>query len=157
MIFGKRRRDPAWYAAWREEAFDALSDKQARIAEEYRIGHWPRFDYDLEVGRLTFSDDGGPKVSCDLQVVGTVGKADWLWGWGNSELPKACTSETLRIRAYGEEHGIEELASESVRAKNLQGLGWMVTAASARLLEFDGAYRPPNGLFMICRSFTFVS
>ena len=157
MIFGRRRRDPAWYATWREEAFGTLKDKQARIAEEYRLGHWPRYDYDLEAGRLTFSDDGKAKVACDVQVVGTVGKSDWLWGWANATLPKACTDQVLAVRAYGEEHSIEELASASVKSKDLQGLGWMLTAATVQLLGADGAYRPPNGLFMICRSLTFVS
>jgi hypothetical protein len=157
MIFGKRRRDPAWYAGWREEAFDTLSAKQARIAEEFRIGQWPRYDYNLETGRLTFSDEAKVMVTCEIQAVGTVGTSDWRWGWANAALPKTCTDQVLAVRAYGEEHGIDELASASVKAKNLEGLGWMLTAATARLLDAEGAYRPPNGLFLICRSLTLVS
>jgi hypothetical protein len=127
------------------------------MSETHRLGHWPRFDYDLENGRLTFSDEAGPKVACDVQVVGTVGQKDWLWGWANPHLPKGCTEQVLAVRAYGDDHNIAELASASVKAKDLQGLGWMLTAATVRLLEADGAYRPPNGLFMVCKSIRFIS
>ena len=156
MKFGKRR-DPVWYADWRESAFDELGDKQSRLSETYRIGDWARFDYDLETGRLTFSDESGPKVTCNVQVVGTVDTKDWLWGWANGHLPKGCTDRMLSVKAYGDEHNVSELASASVKANDLQSLGWMLTAAAVRLLDADGAYRPPNGFFMVCDSIGFVS
>jgi hypothetical protein len=157
VILGKRRRDPAWYADWREEAFQELGDKQDRLEEKYGLGQWPRYDYDLETTRLTFSDEHGPKVACEVQVVGTVGDADWLWGWANAHLPTSCTKDVLQVKSYGQEHGIDELACSHLKAKDLQGLGWMLTAVAARLLGADGAYRTPNGLFMICRSIRFLS
>ena len=157
MIFGKKYRDPSWYAAWRDEAFDDLTAKQARVAEHFKLGQWPRYDYDLESARLTFSDADKPMVGCDIQAVGTVGRSDWLWAWANDSIPTKSTVDLAQVRAYGDEHGIHELSSPTAKSKNLQGLGWMFTAIAVRLLDADGAYRTPDGLFMVCRSIRLLS
>lgn len=80
---------PDWYPAWRDEAFEQLTAKNARLEKEFRLGHWPRYDYDLTTGRLLFSDQGAVKVVAEIQVAGsTSAKAgNWLWAWSNSNLP----------------------------------------------------------------------
>jgi hypothetical protein len=147
---------PDWYADWRRESFEQLLAKQQHLKDEYGLGGWPRYDYDLDAGLLTLSDERGPRVSCDVEVAGTVGEGDWLWGWANAHLPKGRREKVLRVKAYGEEHGIEELSSELIEAADLEGLGWMLTAATVRLLDAEGAYKS-EGLFMTCHSFRRVS
>ena len=43
---------PDWYPAWRDEASEQLIAKNAGLENEFRLGHWPRYDYDLTTGRL---------------------------------------------------------------------------------------------------------
>ena len=160
MIFRRKPRAPKWYDGWREAAFDELRAQQAELSKTFSMGAWPRFDYDLDAAALTFSDESGPRVVADIQVVGTVGSKDWLWGWANPHFPKVCTADMDRVRAYGEEHGIPDLTSEVLEAENLEGLGWMMTAVSARLLAAAGAYRAPtkNGpVFFALRSVGWVT
>ena len=61
---------PDWYADWRHEAFHELQAKNERLQEEFRIGEWPRYDYDLENGTLTFSADSRPALIADIQLAG---------------------------------------------------------------------------------------
>jgi hypothetical protein len=152
---------PPWYAEWRHEAFHQLMAKQDGLREAYRIGSWPRWHYDVDVGTLTFSDEAGPKVLAEIQIVGSTGPSDWLWSWANAHWPEPCVEDMHRVRAFGVEHGIEELTSEYLEDDNLNGLGWELTAVTTRILGVVGAYRPARdgggGLFFIYRSIRFVS
>ncbi|WP_246506079.1 DUF6882 domain-containing protein [Mesorhizobium silamurunense] len=47
-------KHPDWYPAWRDEAFDQLNEKNGRLQEEFRLGSWSRYDYDLTTGKLLF-------------------------------------------------------------------------------------------------------
>jgi uncharacterized protein DUF6882 len=40
--------------------------------QQFHINFWPRWDYDLERGTLTFSQEEVPKVIASIQVVGTT-------------------------------------------------------------------------------------
>jgi hypothetical protein len=97
---------PDWYDAWCEEAFAAFTAKQKRMDEAHRLGSWTRYDYDANACTLTFSDDKGPRVVADIQVVGTTDAHDWLWGWANANLPPQSTEAMQQVRAFGVENGI---------------------------------------------------
>jgi hypothetical protein len=154
-------RAPSWYETWRHDAVHELMGKQDRLQETFRISSWPRYDYDVDAGVLTFSDVQGPKVVAEIQVVGTTGPSDWLWSWANSHWPEPAFKEIKRVRAFGVEHDIEQLISEYLESDDLNALGWAMTAVAARVVDAVGAYRPPRdsggGLFLIYRSINFVS
>jgi hypothetical protein len=136
---------PDWYGPWCEEAFEAFRAKQDALAETYRLAAWQRYDYDTHAGTLTFSDAGRPRVLADIQVIGTIGAHDWLWGWANDNWPAVSTNGMRRVREFGLEHGVEELTTEYLESDDLPGLGWMLAAISARVLDAEGAYRAPSG------------
>ena len=152
---------PDWYADWRHDAVHELMAKQAEMGERYQTNAWPRYDYDVDAGTLIFSDPSGPKVVADIQIVGTTAKKDWLWSWANSHWPTSCTEDLQRVRAFGDEHGIDELTAETLEDDDLNSLGWEMSAIAAKILGAVGAYRPPRenggGLFLIYRSIRFVS
>ena len=153
-------KSPDWYDAWCDEAFDAFMAKQKRMDEAYALGSWLRYDYDTAAGTLTFSDAAGPRVVADIQVVGTIGEKDWLWGWANDHWPAASTDAMRRVQGFGAEQGIEELTTELLVSDDLDGLGWMPTAISARLLEAEGGYRAPfatGAVYFLIRSIKSVS
>ena len=151
---------PDWYDAWCEEAFEAFRAKQQRLNETYDLGAWHRYDYDTNAGTLTFSDEGRPRVLADIQVIGTIGDHDWLWGWANDHWPTLSTEGMQALRAFGAEHGIEELTTDVLESDDLPGLGWMLAAIAARVLDAEGAYRAPSGngaVYLLIRSIKSVS
>jgi hypothetical protein len=146
---------PHWYSEWRHEAVHELQDKIALLKAEFRLGDWPRYDYDLEIGTLTFSEDGVPKVIAEIQIAGSTSAnaGNWLWSWANTHWPPERVTDAAVVRAYGEEHGIRQLTHDFVEDDgDLNALGWELTAVMARLTGAVGAYRPPRdeggGLFL---------
>ena len=154
---------PGWYPDWRHEAVHQLQEKNARLRSEFRFGEWPRFDYDVDAGRLIFSEEEGiPKVVAEIQIVGTTSfkAGDWLWSWGNSHWPQPRVTDAELVRAFGEEHGICELAHDHLRDDDVNALGWEMTAVMVRLTNAVGAYRPPGedgALFLTCKSVTWTT
>lgn len=146
---------PKWYRDWRQDAFHELEAKNDRLERELRLGHRDRWDYDMARRELTFSDNGQVSLRADIQIVGSTGRKDWLWSWANSHWTDNLTDDARTTRAYGEHHGIQELFTASLKSRDLNGLGWHLTAVAARLAGSIGAYRPQTeagGLFLLIRS-----
>ncbi|MBU1377334.1 MAG: hypothetical protein KKE02_13200 [Alphaproteobacteria bacterium] len=151
---------PDWYDAWCEEAFAVFTAKQQQIAETYRLDSWVRYDYDAAAGVITFTDGMKPRVTAEIQVLGTTGESEFLWSWANAELPATAVEGAARVKAFGAESGIEELTTERLKGDDLTGLGWMLAAIATRVLDAEGAYRAPTAtgaVFLVLRSLKFVS
>ncbi|MBZ9810607.1 hypothetical protein LB542_09695 [Mesorhizobium sp. BR1-1-9] len=150
-------KHPDWYPAWRDEAFDELKAKNTRL-RDFRLGSWSRYDYDLTAGTLLFSEEGVVKVVAEIQVAGTtsVGANNWLWAWANSNLPGEVLDDAKRVRSFGEENGIDDLAQAYVtNTDNLEALGWGLAGATVRICNALGAYRSPSvqgGLYLILKT-----
>ena len=151
---------PDWYDAWCEEAFAAFTAKQKRMEADHGLAAWTRYDYDANACTLTFSDDQGPRVVADIQVIGTIGEHDWMWGWANANWPAQSTEAMRQVRAFGVENGVEELATDVLTSDDLAGLGWMLAAIATRVLKAEGAYRAPSGtgaVYLLIRALRSVS
>lgn len=61
---------PDWYPAWRDEAIEQLNAKNDRLERDFQLGHWSRYDYDIETRRLLFSKGGEIKVTAEVQIAG---------------------------------------------------------------------------------------
>lgn len=157
--------NPDWYAAWREEAIEQLNAKNARLQNDFGLGSWPRYNYDLKTGKLLFSEEGVVKVISEIQIAGsTSAKAgNWLWSWANSNLPGELLSDAKLVRSFGELSGIDELAQPYVMDtdNDLEALGWELAGAMVRICNALGAYRSPSGegggLYLILKSIRWAS
>lgn len=156
-------KHPDWYPEWRHDAVHQLQEKTERLKAEFRLGDWPRFDYDIDAGTLVFSDQGIPKVIAEIQIVGTTSfkAGNWLWSWGNSHWPMERVTDAERVRAFGEEHGVCELTHDYVDDDDLNAKGWELTAVMVRITDAIGAYRPPRGegggLYLTYKSMSWAS
>ena len=156
-------KHPDWYPAWRHDAYHRLQDKTERVRAQFRLGDWPRYHYDIDAGTLTFSENEVPKVIAEIQIAGSTSfkGGDWLWSWANAHWPLARSADAQRVRAFGEEHGIDELTEGSVKDKDLNGLGWELTAVMVRVTDALGAYRAPRteggGLYLTYKSIAWAS
>jgi hypothetical protein len=162
---------PDWYTNWRREAFRELTEKNKYLETEFKLGHWPRYDYDLVSGTVRLSHDGIVRVMAEVEIAGSTSSAsgDWLWSWANPHFPKERCAEAERVRAFGYENGISELTEEHVTGGGLSkpdtdlgGLGWELTAVMVRVTNALGAYCPPRRndagrLYLTCKSVAWVS
>ena len=156
-------KHPDWYPDWRHDAVHQLQEKNERVKDEFRTGDWPRFDYDIDAGTLTFSEAGVAKVIAEIQIVGTTSfkAGNWLWAWANSHWPSERVTDSERLRAFGAEHGICDLTHDYVEDDELNAFGWELTAVTARITGALGAYRPPRdeggGLYLVYRNIQWAS
>jgi hypothetical protein len=152
--------DAKKFSEFRHEAVHELKHLNEICEQEFRIGTWPRWDYDLNRGTLTFSKDGVPKVVALIQVVGTtsIEVGTWLWAWANASLPAAVTMAMEKVRAFGEAENLAELTQP--RCADDEYLGWEMTAIAAKLLGAKGGYRCPGEkgfLYVVFSSLQFAS
>ncbi|PDQ20290.1 hypothetical protein CN311_14960 [Mesorhizobium sanjuanii] len=156
--------DTGWYSAWRDEAFDQLDAKNMRLENDFRLGHWARYDYDLTDGKLRFSEDGVIKVVADIQIAGTTSAkaGNWRWGWADSNVPTQIISDAKLARSFGELSGLDELTQAFVTdTDDVEALGWGLTAVMVRICDALGAYRCPRseggGLYLTIKTIDWAS
>lgn len=134
-----------------------------RLQDDFRLGSWSRYDYDLKAGKLVFSDEGIVKVVSEIQIAGsTSAKAgNWLWAWANSNWPVELITDSRLARSFGEKHSIGELSQDYVKGNDLNLLGWELTSAVTRICSGQGAYRsPPDdgvSLYLIFKTINWAS
>ena len=132
---------------YRRVAFESLNFLEARIArarEEFGIGKYDRYDYDIDQRRFRWSNNGKPIVTALLTVVGSISTQSdtWLWAWANQSLMGVDCKDLLQVKRFGVEHDIIRLSEECWSADEADG--WEMTAISCRLLESACAYRSPK-------------
>jgi hypothetical protein len=128
-----------------------LQARQRELETHFRLGTYPRYDWDQESAELVFSDRGTPKVIANIQFVGSVStrSRSWLWSWANPSLLEPAKSKIRMVREYGDRHSLLKLACAYWSADEEDG--WEMTAVSAYLLKAKGVYRSPDE-----RGFTFL-
>jgi hypothetical protein len=142
------------------EATEYLKARVASAQQTFRIGQFERYDYDLPTARFWWSDAGITKVEARLIVVGSISTESnsWLWGWANPHLDGVEMEDIERVKAFGEEHGIERLIEHKWPADETDG--WEMTSVAARLLEAESAYRSPSRsgfLYLLLTDLRYVS
>lgn len=150
---------PDWYPAWRQEAGHALVDLNEALNARLGLTTWERVDYDLSIGELTFSHRGKVRVTADVQLIGSAA-VSWIWARDNGLWPARVVEDALKVRDFGEEHGIEELTRLRLPSTDLDQLGWSLAAVAARITGAKGVYRLVEGqgsLFLAYRDIRAVN
>jgi hypothetical protein len=132
------------FERFRHRAVHALQDLNAICEQEFQIGHWERYDYDLDLGTLTFSQDGVARVVAQIQAVGSTSTITntWLWGWANESLPSSVTARICEVRHFGNLEALTKLTEPKLPDEEY--LGWELTAIAAQIVGAKGAYRCPG-------------
>ncbi len=152
--------DADHYSDFRHEAVHELMRLNENCEREFRVSSWDRWDYDLERGTLTFSQEGVPKVVASIQVVGTTStdSGTWLWGWANENLPRQVSNAIVRVRTFGQIENLPALSEPS--APNDEHYGWAMTAIAAKVLGAKGGYRCPwsgGFIYLVYTDLSFAS
>ena len=136
--------DSVEFSKFRHDSVHALMRLNDTCDRTFKVLTWPRWDYDLDAGTLTFSQDGIASVVASILVVGTssVVAGTWLWSWANDCFPENVVAPVRRVKEFGVAEGLSELTESS--PPDDEYLGWAMTAIAARILEAKGAYRCPR-------------
>jgi hypothetical protein len=142
--------------------FTDLQDDAALLSLEHQLrlmdvlGN-PSWSTNLDEKRFELTPEGGEPVRCtDMQLLGSAapGPGSWLWSWAN---PAGYRDDILiaanEARAFGEQHGIPELANAEVPFDALPGspddpaavASLMMEATKAVTGRFTGYQGPVGG------------
>lgn len=90
-------------------------EKQNTLAEVIGSNDW---NANMSRREISFGAD----LHFPIQVLGTISHAaqSWLWAWANtlSALPPEIIAQSLQLKAYGEQNGIELLSKDSFDFSN---------------------------------------
>lgn len=133
-------------------AIHQLMELNQKYQEEFKIGSYERWNYELEEGTLTFSHDGTPYVVAEIQAAGSIAlkSRSWMWGWANESLPDQVTRLLYAVRQFGEGNGIPRLA-DGYWEDATEADGWEMAAVANRIIGGKGVYRCPDesGFFFL--------
>lgn len=120
------------------------TQRQDALRDAFRLGSWPRWDWDQGDRRIVFSEGGVPRVVADIQFVGSISTETntWLWAWENPHLNPELSRDILEVRKFGSTHGIAQLTTPKWPAGEVDG--WEMTSISAYVLQAKGVYRTPR-------------
>jgi hypothetical protein len=101
------------YEDFVDEAYSYLQSAQDAIKDRFSLGAYERYDWDQELGTMTFSDFGVTKVIADIQFVGSISTVTntWLWSWENPSVLANVKERILEVKAFGEQHGLKQLTT----------------------------------------------
>ena len=139
--------DYAAYLALREEMLDLalpyLGQSLERQQALREVGRYlESIDFDTATTRLG-------EIPCIIQIIGRDADGRWQWAWDDppSTYPAVALYDALRLKAYGEQHGIEWLTRS----------GWPVAAygqeealqALAVMLNHADGYGTENAPYLL--------
>ncbi len=139
------------FADYVHESVHQLIELNNKYQNEFRIGEYARWSYDLDDAKLRFSNEGVVLVEADIQAAGSIAKQSksWLWSWANSSLPEHVTDSILAVKEFGETHKILKLTDDYWEATEADG--WEMSAVANRIIGGRGVYRCPDekGFFFL--------
>jgi hypothetical protein len=139
-----------------DECFEELRTLQEANGEKWGIDDCERWDVDQDQGFIVFTNTrtAHRRLVGQVQIIGSFDTTDdtWLWAWANPTVRPALQADSLQLKAYGEEQGLDQLTEAKWEGEELDA--WMMTALAVKLLGAEGAYRGPAGrlhIFMVFR------
>ena len=138
----------------------AQSVEELRLKTAAHDGTWhlgeASWDVNQDRGTIVFDCPGGITATCPVQIIGTYNSLDgtFLWGWDHPSVVPPLQEHAKKVRAYGEEHGIEELTTRKVSCTEERA--WEFAALACKLCEAQGAYRGPAGTTFVFMTFGLV-
>jgi hypothetical protein len=130
------------YETFRHDCVHESTDHNELWLERFNIKTWPTWVYSLDDATLTFSQNGSPRVLCNIQVVGTVQDDTWQWSWSNHSLPPHCCDRLSEVKAFGRQKGWMKLSAPFLNADEY--FGWDCAAIARHLLQAQSVYRCPT-------------
>jgi hypothetical protein len=152
-LFGKPDADePADYRQYVEQSMEELRMKTGAHDATWRLSE-ADWSVDQETGKIIFTRPDGITATCPVQIIGTYNTEDgtWLWGWDHPSVLAPLQEHARRVRAFGEERGIEALTTRKLKCGESDA--WEFAAVACKLCDAQGAYRGPSGPALVFMTF----
>ncbi len=148
--------EPQDYLELLEASVAELQLKTEAHRGGWGLGEFDRWDMDMGQGDLVFSNRDGFTATCPAQVIGSLDGVGgtWMWAWANPSIPSPLKADSLKVKEYGEAHGIDQLTTPDFPADEMDA--WRLTALAVKLCESQGAYRGPAGSTAVFMTFSQV-
>ncbi len=127
------------YGEFKHACVHEAIEKSKKWIQHFKISEWPRWDYNPEESILYFSENGQRRVTCNVQIVGTVQGNSWEWSWGNKNLDSSHRKDLDLVRLFGEEKDWQLLTT--LFLENDEYLGWECSAVACHVLSGQATYR----------------
>lgn len=144
----------------RNDNFEALLETsiqelqwKTEAHKTWGLGTFDRWDIDQRVGNLVFTTADGATAVTPAQIIGSFNTTDntWLWAWDNPSIADALKRDALKVREYGQKHGIEKLTTR--KWTGTEDDAWAMAALAVKLCDAQGAYRGPTGSAYVLMTF----
>ena len=147
MIFSGQDKTelPPDFSTLQKMSIEELQLKTRGHVETWGLDKISRWDLSQDAGEIVFSFDDGTRAAAPAQIIGTYNGEDhtWLWAWANPSVDDKLKKDALKVRKYGQEHGIERLTKS--KWVGTEEDAWAMTALAVKLCGEQGAYRGPAG------------
>jgi len=145
------------YATLVGGCLERLKTAQRALIEQFGLGEWERWDWDMGSQELVFSHAGQRRVIASVTFVGThaTDSGTWMWAWANDSLPEHVRAALGEVKSAGQECGFRRLVQGHWPAD--EDDGWAMTAYACEVLGGLGAYRTPSDrghVYMVIRKAT---
>jgi len=133
-----------------EDSYALIEAAQAKLEEEYGLGHFERWDLDQEKAELVFSNASGPEIVCKVFALGTYGGGFWKWAWANDSLLKSFSEKSTQLQKLGAVTGLDVFEQEAFEAD--EDMPWEISGMALKEIGGLGVYRCPaksSGLFVV--------
>ena len=153
-IFGKGPRPEAFdYQQYLDASMEGLKLMNSAHQSTWHLGEAERWNVDQESGMIVFSFEDGTIAQAKVQIIGSLSNASktWLWSWANPSVLDHLKQDSLKVREFGQEHGVEQLIEAKWEATESDG--WEMAAIAARVCGANGAYRGPTGSGFVFMTF----
>lgn len=138
-------------------SLEELHEKQRANMLAWGLGSTDRWDADLELGTIQFSNADGFTVTAPVQVIGSYSsdEGSWLWSWANPSVIEPLTQAARLARAFGETYELSEFTQRKIQC--LEDDAWRFAAVGLHLSRSAGCYRGPAGSTFVFMTFGEVS
>jgi len=125
-------------------SLEEIQAKQQANMLAWRLGRTKRWDADLDIGQIKFSDPDGYQVVAPLQVIGSYNPeyGTWLWGWDHPSVDEPFAQAARAARRFGVQYGLARYTERLVHCS--EDDAWEFTAVALHLWGGAGAYRGPG-------------
>ncbi len=140
------------FNAFIEGSMEGLRLQTSTHQNTWQFGKAERWDFSQNTGELifTFADK---IVRAPAQIIGSFDSLahNWMWAWANTSISDSLARDSVRVRDYGEQHGIRRLTTPEWPAEEMDG--WHMAALAWRLCGSNGVYRGPAGTTFVFITF----
>ncbi|MEO0604028.1 MAG: DUF6882 domain-containing protein [Myxococcota bacterium] len=128
------------WGAWSREAATWLEARHGALFARHGLEPGPAYHWDLDEASIQLTRPDGLEVRFDIQCIGSTatGPGTFLWSWANPSLRSQSTQDVPRVRAFGEQHGLDRLTDASWPGAHADGLEML--AVAGRILGASGVW-----------------